>query len=131
MGLGRTSLALLISVSLAACGGGGNSAPPPIGGGGGPTPTPTTAACSLSARQDFAKSVIDEWFLYPELIDSSINKANYSTVQAYIDAVLHKFFEQKKNAQFTYITSIKEENAFYESGSSAGFGFRLGYDYRS
>ena len=128
MGLGRTSLALLISVSLAACGGGGNSAPPPIGGGGGPTPTPTTAACSLSARQDFAKSVIDEWFLYPELIDSTVNKANYSSVQAYIDAVLHKFFEQKKNAQFTYITSIAEENAFYNSGSSAGFGFRLGYD---
>ena len=128
MGIGRTSLAIALAGLLVACGGGGGSGGSPIGGGGTPTPTPTTAACSLSARQDFAKSVIDEWFLYPELIDSSINKANYSTVQAYIDAVLHKFFEQKKNAQFTYITSIKEENAFYESGSSAGFGFRLGYD---
>lgn len=128
MGMGRTSLTFAIALSLAACGGGGGGSGGPIGGGGGPTPTPTTAACSLSARQDFAKSVIDEWFLYPELIDNSVNKANYSSVQSYIDAVLHKFFEQKKNAQFTYITSIAEENAFYNSGASAGFGFRLGYD---
>jgi carboxyl-terminal processing protease len=128
MSTGRTSLSFVLALSLAACGGGGGGNSGAIGGGNTPTPTPTTAACSLSARQDFAKSVLDEWFLYPELIDSSVNKANYSSVQAYIDAVLKPFFQQKKNAQFTYITSIKEENAFYASGSSAGFGFRLGYD---
>ncbi len=127
MGMGRTSLSIILSVSLAACGGGGGTPGGPIGGGG-PTPTPTTAACSLSARQDFAKSVIDEWFLYPNKVDNSVNKANYSTVQGYIDALLRPFFTDIKNAQFTYVTSIKEENAFFNSGSSAGFGFRLGYD---
>lgn len=126
MSIGRTSLSLALSVSLAACGGGGSSG----GGTFGNTPTPTasTAACSLSARQDFAKSVLDEWFLYPSKIDSSVNKANYSTVQGYINAVLGPFFTDIKKAEFTYITSIKEENAFINSGSSAGFGFRLGYD---
>jgi C-terminal processing protease CtpA/Prc len=119
----------MLSVSLAACSGGaGNVTGGSTGGGGTPTPTPSTANCSLSARQDFAKSVIDEWFLYPNKIDNSVNKANYSTVQGYIDAVLRPFFTDIKNAQFTYITSIKEENAFFNSGSSAGFGFRLGYD---
>ncbi len=130
MGMGRTSLSFALALSLTACGGGGGSSGGPTfgNGGGTPTPTPSTASCSLSARQDFAKSVIDEWFLYPELIDNSVNKANYSSVQAYIDAVLRPFFQQKKNAQFTYITSIKEEEAFYNSGASAGFGFRLSYD---
>ena len=126
MGMGRTSLSVMLSVSLAACGGGGGN----VTGGGAPSPTPTatTAACSLSARQDFAKSVIDEWFLYPNKVDNTVNKANYSTVQSYIDAVLRPFFTDVKNAQFTYITSIKEENAYYSSGSSAGFGVRLAYD---
>ena len=128
MSMGRTSLSFVLALSLTACGGGGGGSTGPISGGGGGTPTPTASACTLSARQDFAKGVLDEWFLYPELIDSTVNKANYSTVQAYIDAVLKPFFTQKKNAQFTYITSIKEEDAFYNSGSSAGFGFRLGYD---
>ena len=128
MSMGRTSLSFVLALSLTACGGGGGGSTGPISGGGGGTPTPTTSACTLSARQDFAKGVLDEWFLYPELIDSTVNKANYSTVQDYIDAVLRPFFQQKKNAQFTYITSIKEENAYYASGSSAGFGFRLGYD---
>ena len=33
-----------------------------------------------------------------------------------------------KDRFFTYITSIAEENAFFNSGSSAGFGVRLSYD---
>jgi C-terminal processing protease CtpA/Prc len=129
MGMGRTSLSIVLSVSLAACSsGGGNVSGGSTGGGGTPTPTPTTANCSLSARQDFAKSVIDEWFLYPNKIDNTVNKANYSTVQSYIDAVLKPFRTDIKDEQFTYITSIKEENAFFSSGSSAGFGIRLAYD---
>ena len=118
MSAGRTSLSIMLSVSLAACGGGGSSGGGPIGGGAPtPTPTATTASCSLSSRQDFAKSVIDKWFLYPSKVDSTVNKANYSTIQAYIDAVLRPFFTDVKNAQFTYITSIKEEDAYYSSGS--------------
>jgi C-terminal processing protease CtpA/Prc len=131
MSMGRTSLAFLLSVSLAACGGGGGSTGGGATGGGGtatPTPTPSTASCSLSARQDFAKSVLDEWYLFPTLIDNTVNKANYSTVQAYIDALVAPARAQSKDRYFTYITSIAEEEAFYNSGSSAGFGFRLSYD---
>jgi C-terminal processing protease CtpA/Prc len=127
MGMGRTSLSIALSISLAACSGGGGNV---TGGssGGSPTPTPSTADCSLGAQQDFAKSVIDEWFLYPNKIDGSVNKANYSTVQAYIDALLQPFRTDIKDEQFTYVTSIKQEEAFYNSGSSAGFGIRLAYD---
>ncbi len=128
MGMGRTSLSIALAGSLAACGGGGGNSSGGATGGGAPTPTATTASCSLSARQDFASSVLNEWFLYPNKIDNTVNKANYSTVQSYIDALLLPFRRDIKDEQFTYITSIKEENAFFNSGSSAGFGFRLGYD---
>jgi C-terminal processing protease CtpA/Prc len=128
MSTGRTSLSFILACSLVACGGGGGSGGGAPIGGGGPTPTPSTAACSLSARQDFAKSVIDEWYLFPTLVDNSVNKANHSTVQSYIDALVAPARAQNRDRGFTYITSIAEENAFYNSGSSAGFGFRLGYD---
>jgi C-terminal processing protease CtpA/Prc len=128
MNIGRTSLAIALAGALAACGGGGsgNSS----GGSFGNTPTPGqgTSACSLSSRQTFAKAVIDEWYLFPDLVDNSVNKANYSSVQAYIDALLAPARAQSKDRFFTYITSIAEENAFFNSGSSAGFGVRLSYD---
>lgn len=131
MDIGRTSLMIALAGALAACGGGGNSSGGsggPTSGGGTPTPTPSTSACSLSSRQDFAKAVIDEWYLFPDLVDNSVNKASYSTVQDYIDALVAPARAQSKDRFFTYITSIAEENAFFNSGSSAGFGIRLGYD---
>lgn len=131
MGMGRTSLAIILAGAVTACGGGGGSsgggsfgnAPTPT-----PTPTPSTSTCALSARQDFAKAVIDEWYLFPTLVDNSVNKANHSTVQSYIDALVAPARAQSRDRYFTYITSIAEENAFFNSGSSAGFGFRLNYN---
>jgi len=126
MRAGVASLTVL-SLLLASCGGGGS-------GGGGPvtvtpTPTPTpTAGCGLATRQAFAKAVIDEWYLFPSDVASGLNPGNFADVQTYIDALVAPARAQNKDRFFTYITSIAEENAFFNSGSSAGFGIRLSYD---
>ena len=121
----------LAALMLASCGGGGggsgSSGPVTVT----PTPSPTpapTASCGLPARQAFAKAVIDEWYLFPGDVASSANPAAYSDVQSYIDALVAPARALGKDRYFTYITSIAEENAFYNSGSSAGFGVRLSYD---
>ncbi|MBA3940409.1 MAG: peptidase S41 [Sphingopyxis sp.] len=121
----------LAALMLASCGGGGGGS---SGGGGGPvtvTPTPTpapTAGCGLAARQAFAKAVIDEWYLFPSDVASGVNPASHASVQSYIDALVAPARALNKDRFFTYITSIAEENAFFSSGSSAGFGVRLVYD---
>lgn len=130
----KIPLALAATALLAACGGGGGNssssvvsvtpAPTPTAT---PTPTQTAAACSLSSRQAMAKDVIDEWYLFPDLVDSTVNAANYDTVQDYIDALVAPARAQGKDRYFTYITSIEEENAYYSSGATAGFGVRLSY----
>jgi len=74
------------------------------------------------------KSVLDEWYLFPELLSANVNGAAYSDLQSYIDALVAPARAQSKDRYFTYITSIAEENALINSGSSAGFGIRLGYD---
>ncbi|MFN4113955.1 MAG: S41 family peptidase [Sphingomonadaceae bacterium] len=118
-----------MSLVLVACGGGGGSAPPPSGGGGGGgTTPPPTATCSLSARQDFAKAVIDEWYLFPELVAPNVNKANFNNIDDYIDALVAPARAQSRDRFFTFMTSIAEENALINSGASAGFGIRLAYD---
>jgi C-terminal processing protease CtpA/Prc len=66
--------------------------------------------------------------LFPELLPAALDPAAYPSVEAYIDALTANARAQSKDRFFTYLTSIKAENAFYESGSTAGFGVRLSYD---
>lgn len=124
MGLGRTIFTATLAFSLAACGGGGGSSGgnSTVGGGG------NTVDCSLGSRQDWTLGQLNEWYLFPSLLDQTVNKANYSSVQSYIDALVAPARAQQRDRFFTYITSIAEENALINSGSSAGFGIRLSYN---
>ena len=135
MRLRKLGTALALVSMLAACGGGGGgggSGPPsgPIGG----TPTPTpgtpspTAGCSLRDRQDWAAAQLREWYLFPETLPATADPSPFTTVQAYIDSLTATARSQRRDRFFTYLTSIAEENAFFSSGSSAGFGIRLSYD---
>lgn len=131
MGKSKQSVAAvtLAALMLASCGGGGEgslgSNPVTVT----PTPSPTpTPNCALVSRQSFAKAVIDEWYLFPNDVASGVNPGAHSSVQSYIDALVAPARALNKDRFFTYITSIAEENAFFSSGSSAGFGVRMTYD---
>lgn len=128
----RHIIGLLASSSLllTACGGGGGGSsatpsPAPVVTAPAPSPSPT---CSLTNRQAFARDVLNEWYLFPELLVTSANPASFTTVQDYIDALTATARAQGKDRFFTFITSIAEENAFNTSGSSAGIGIRLAID---
>ncbi len=118
----RFGTILALAALLSACGGGG-------GGGGtagpGESDPPPTAACSIRDRQNWAATQLREWYLFPETLPASLDPAGYASVQAYIDALTANARAQGRDRFFTYLTSIAEENAFYNSGASAGFGFRV------
>lgn len=130
MKTGRTVLSLLLSVSLVACGGGGSSSPPSFGGGSPtptPTPPPTNTACGLRAQQDFADGVLNEWYLFPDLL-AAANPGAFNDLQSYLDARVAPARNLGRDRFFTFANSIAEENALINSGASAGFGIRLFYD---
>src|SRR3546814_17578996 len=80
----------LASLMLASCGGGGSggSGAPPVTVTPTPSPTPTPSArCSLSSRQAFAKAVIDEWYLFPNDVDT-VSPSGSGDVQAYLDYLI-------------------------------------------
>ncbi len=127
----RFGTALALLAALSACGGGGSSSgsppvadvpttpvtPPPTGGNG----------CSLRERQNFVAAQLNEFYLFPETLPADRTPTETS-VQAYIDRLTATARAQGRDRGFTFITSIAEENAFFNSGSSAGFGVRLVYD---
>ncbi|MCZ8370075.1 MAG: S41 family peptidase [Porphyrobacter sp.] len=125
MKLARTAISLVLAAQLVACGGGDSSTPPPTGGT--PTPTPTSGTCSLSAQQEFADRVLNEWYLFPDLL-ATVNPSSVSNLDDYLDARVAPARAQNRDRFFTFATSIAEENALINSGSSAGFGIRLAYD---
>jgi carboxyl-terminal processing protease len=131
----RLAATIGLAAMLASCGGGGGSS----GGGstGGtvtPTPTPTSTptptgtTCSLRDRQDWAAAQLREWYLFPETLPATLDPSPYASVDAYIDALTANARALGRDRYFTYLTSIAEENAFFSSGSSAGFGIRLSID---
>lgn len=132
MGLVRSGVSgVVLAALLAGCGGGGGS-----GSSGNvvqpgtstSSPTPTASACSLRARQDWVLATMREWYLFPETLPASLDPAGYGSADAYLDALTATARAQNRDRYFTYLTSIAEENAYYSSGSSAGFGFRLSTD---
>ncbi len=131
---GRSVMSSILALSLAACGGGGGSTSggdfgggTPAGGTGGGG-TGTAATCSYASRAQFVRDTMNEWYLFPELLDANVNPASFTDVQAYIDALVAPARAQSRDRFFSYITSIAEENALIRTGSNAGFGIRLSYD---
>lgn len=112
---------------LAGCGGGGGSSTPAAP----PTttpPPPPAITCTLRERQDWAGAQLREWYLFPETLPTSLDPSSFTTVEAYIDALTATARAQRRDRFFTFLTSIAEENAFFEQGASAGFGIRLATD---
>lgn len=125
---------LCLVAALAGCGGGGGGSnpAPPISVTPSPTPSPTPTptpptACSLRDRQDWVAARMREWYLYPELL-TTVDPTGY-TMQQFIDAMTAQARAQGRDKLgFSYVTSIAEEDALRNSGSTAGFGVRLSYD---
>ncbi len=125
----RFTATVAILALLSACGGGGDGGndrtavtPPPVSN---PPPAATGGGCSLRERQNFALAQLREHYLYPELLDTNVDPANFSSLQAYIDALVAPARAQNRDRFFTFATSIAEENAFFSTGATAGFGFRV------
>lgn len=115
----RTLLAAGLALGLAACGG-DDSGNPATGGGG--------SACSTANQIAYANDVLVDWYLFPNLLNNSVNQASFTDVQAFLDARVAPARAAGRDEGFTFATSIAQENALIASGSSAGIGIRLSYD---
>ena len=133
----RTAGMLALAAVLAGCGGGDG-----VGSGGtpvasAPTPSPTAGAagCTLAARGRWVYDRMSEWYLFPETLPAAFSapvaaagQRDLGALQDYVDQLTATARAQNKDRYFTYVTSVAEEDAYYDAGSSAGFGIRLSYD---
>lgn len=88
-------------------------------------PSASATSCALPDRQLWAAAQLREWYLFPETLPATVDVNGFSTVDAVINAMTAGARAQNKDRYFTYLTSIAQENAYYSSGATAGFGVRL------
>lgn len=120
-----------LAALLSACGGGTSGS----SGGSGPivvTPTPTVtptpaSGCALRTRQDWVLAQFNTWYLFPETL-TYVPPTAFTDLSDYVDALTAGARAQGKDRYFSYVTSIAEENAYYSSGATGGFGMRLYVD---
>jgi carboxyl-terminal processing protease len=134
MRVSRWRVSVLALAALATgCGGGGGGggslttggvATPPTS----PPPTSVGTSCTLRARQDWAAAQLREFYLFPETLPPSLDPSGFANVDAYVDALTAVARGQRRDRFFTFVTSIAEEDAFFSSGTTAGFGIRLTSD---
>ncbi|MEA1083406.1 S41 family peptidase [Sphingomonas sp. CD22] len=127
-----------MTAMLTGCGGGGGGSSSTAGNGATgnapttstpaptPTPTATAAGCSLRERQDWITAQMREWYLFYDTLPANPDPSPFTSVDSYLDSLTSTARSQGKDRHFTYLTSIKEEDAYYSSGSTAGFGWRFG-----
>jgi carboxyl-terminal processing protease len=109
--LGSLASATLLAV-LAGCGGSGS--------GSGDRPT----ACSESSRKQFVLDAAREWYLFDDLLPTSVSTADFATAEDLLDHLTATARQQDKDRYFSYLTTRAEETVLLGEGQFVGFGFR-------
>lgn len=112
--------ALLVATLLSALGGCGSDTGGEAGSG--------TADCSEAVRKQFVLDTTREWYLFPELLPSSVDLATFPDAESLLDHLTAEAREQRKDRFFSYLTTRAEDDAVLAEGQFNGFGFRTRTD---
>ena len=110
-----------LSLLLTACGGGGGGSSSSLGGSGGSS---GSDPCGISAQIDFIERTAQTYYYwYDEL--ATVNKANYDDPELYLQALMEPiwFDGSGRDKEFSYVTSISDDEARFTNRTYYGFGF--------
>ncbi len=92
------------------------------GGGGG-------SSCGVEAQKRFVLSTVEDWYLFQDLLPSSVNLDAYATADDLLDALTANARAQGKDRFFSFLTTSQAEQQFFGEGQAVAFG--LGTELRA
>ena len=107
-------------VAAAGCGGSGGGSDGSNGG--------TSVACAEPARKQFVLDVARQWYLFPDLLPSAVDAAEFPTAESLLDHLTATARAEGKDRFFSYLTTRGAENSLLGEGQFIGFGFRTRTD---
>jgi C-terminal processing protease CtpA/Prc len=121
-----TAVVCLTLTLLGACSSGGSGGSGSGNGTGGGSGAPD--ACTETARKQFTLDVARQWYLFPELLPTAVNLAEFEDAEQLLEHLTATAREQGKDRHFSYLTTRAEEQALLGDGRFIGFGFRTRTD---
>jgi len=94
------------------------------GGSGGSSGGGASGLCSETDRKQFTLSAAREWYLFPDLLPSTVTLGDFEDAEELLDHLTATAREQRKDRGFSYLTTPSEDNAVLGEGQYNGFGFR-------
>ena len=83
------------------------------------------SACGETLRKEWVGSVARDWYLWNDEL-APVDPADYSTAQAYLNALTEPLAADGRDPGFSYLTTRQLDESQYTSGAYIGFGFRSG-----
>lgn len=101
----RLLLTIALVIALGSCGG--------SSGGG---------SCDVTAQKQFVLDVARDWYLFQDLLDTSVDPGAHATAQDYLDALVAKARDQGKDRFFSFVTSTQTFSNLVNDGQAILFG---------
>jgi C-terminal processing protease CtpA/Prc len=81
-------------------------------------------ACGATNQKNFVLDVAREWYLFPDLLPSTIDLSDHATAAALLDALTAAARAQNRDRFFSHVTTRQADSSFLQEGQFIGFGFR-------
>jgi len=78
--------------------------------------------CGVDAQKRFVLSVVEDWYLFQDLLPSSVNLNDYATADDLLDALTANARAQDKDRFFSFLTTDQAEQQFFGEGQAVAFG---------
>ena len=82
--------------------------------------------CGETLRKDWVGRVASDWYLWNGELDTAADPDEYSSSQAFLNALTAPLAADGRDPGFSYVTTRQLDESQFTSGAYVGFGFRSG-----
>ena len=86
----------------------------------------TPSPCGETLRKDWVGRVASDWYLWNGELDTAADPDEYSSSQAFLNALTAPLAADGRDPGFSYVTTRQLDESQFTSGAYVGFGFRSG-----
>jgi C-terminal processing protease CtpA/Prc len=80
--------------------------------------------CGATSQKNFVLDAAREWYLFLDLLPSTINVGDFATAAELLDALTATARAQNRDRFFSHVTTPQADSSFLQEGQFIGFGFR-------
>ncbi len=82
-------------------------------------------SCTPEGKKETVLEIARSWYLFPELLDTTVAPAAYADAQSMLEALVAPALAAGKDKGWSFLTTAAESQTYYGEGKAAGYGLGL------